>query len=285
MVAFYAELVAPFPYEKLAHVQSSTRYGGMENVTAIFYDERALAARRDIEGTVAHEVAHQWFGDAVTEADWQHLWLSEGFATYLDAVFYEREDGVDVFRRKMAANAAAYLGSNVTDLPLVDTTASLLPDLFALLNQNSYQKGAWVLHMLRGRLGDDAFFAGIRDYYATHEHGTALSADLQAALERASGTDLDAFFDQWVYGPGHPILRASHEYRDGRLRITIEQTQKTTWPTFTGPVMVEIVTPSGTLRETVQLTGRTSTAERPLDAAPTALHLDPDGWLLHEVAP
>src|SRR5690606_19916934 len=101
MVAFYSELVALFPYEKLAHVQSSTRYGGMENVTAIFYDERAIAAGRDIEGTVAHETAHQWFGDAVTESDWHHLWLSEGFATYFGALFFEHADGVERFREIM----------------------------------------------------------------------------------------------------------------------------------------------------------------------------------------
>src|SRR5690606_29984849 len=102
MVDFYSTLVAPFPYEKLAHVQSSTRFGGMENVAAIFYAERSIAQGRDIEGTVAHETAHQWFGDAVTEADWHHLWLSEGFASYFGPLFFEHADGVERFREIMA---------------------------------------------------------------------------------------------------------------------------------------------------------------------------------------
>jgi aminopeptidase N len=287
MMEVFSELIAPFPYEKLAHVQSATEFGGMENAGAIFYSEQALAQNRDIEGTVAHETAHQWFGDAVTQSDWQHLWLSEGFADYFEAIFFEREDGVDAFRAKMDANAAAYLGSDVTDLPIVDTTATLLPDLFALLNQNSYQKGSWVLHMLRGRLGDDAFFRGIRAFYRAHEFGNALTPDLQAALEEASGADLDDFFDQWVYSPGYPILRVSHEYEAARdrLRIRVEQTQKATWPVFTGPLQVDIVTTSGTRRETIQLTARVTVAETTLSAAPTELRVDPDGWLLHTTEP
>ena len=102
IVAFYSALIAPFPYEKLAHVESSTRFGGMENASAIFYDEKALAQGADIEETVAHETAHQWFGDSVTEEDWHHLWLSEGFATYFAALFFEHADGEARFREIMA---------------------------------------------------------------------------------------------------------------------------------------------------------------------------------------
>ena len=86
---------------KLANVQSSTRFGGMENASAIFYSEKSIAKGRNIEGTVSHEIAHQWFGDSVTEADWNHLWLSEGFATYFGALFFESEDGKSVFQEKM----------------------------------------------------------------------------------------------------------------------------------------------------------------------------------------
>ena len=287
MIEVFTELIAPFPYEKLAHVQSATQFGGMENVGAIFYSEQALAQDRDIEGTVAHEVAHQWFGDAVTQSDWQHLWLSEGFADYFEAIFFEREDGAHRLREIMAENAADYLGSDVTDLPVVDTTASLLPDLFALLNENSYQKGAWVLHMLRGRLGDDAFFRGIRDYYIANEHGNALTADLQAALERASGEELDEFFGQWVYGTGHPILRASHRYDADAdvVRATIEQVQPSAWPVFRTRLTVEVMTAAGPVRRTIELRDRVTTAEVAVEAPPTALRLDPDGWLLHALAP
>src|SRR6185503_12041106 len=118
---------------------------------------------------------HQWFGDSVTEADWRHLWLSEGFANYFQALFYEWADGPAAFRRELDEMRTSYLRSEVVDRPIVDPQAA---DLFALLNQNNFDKGAWVLHMLRGVVGDSAFQRGIRDYYGRHQHGTALSADL-----------------------------------------------------------------------------------------------------------
>jgi hypothetical protein len=115
MVEYFSQLIAPFPYETLAHVLSSTRFGGMENATAIFYDEQPLADGRNIESTVAHETAHQWFGDSVTEADWPDLWLSEGFATYFGALFFEHADGVDAFRQIMEASRRRLVSADRLD--------------------------------------------------------------------------------------------------------------------------------------------------------------------------
>jgi aminopeptidase N len=282
MVEFYSQLVAPFPYTKLAHAQSATRFGGMENAGAIFYSERAIAAGRDIEGTVAHETAHQWFGDAVTPFDWSHLWLSEGFATYFDAVFFEHADGADAFRAKMDGTRRSYLGSEVRGLAMVDTLAIPGNNLLNLLNANSYQKGGWVLHMLRGLLGDDVFFAAVRRYYAAHEHGNAVTADLQRALETESRLDLGWFFDQWVYSPGHPVLRHSMTWdaEAGEAVITIEQTQDADWPAFRLPLTVLLETPAGPVRHEAELRGRRATIRVPAPAQPTSLALDPDGWLL-----
>lgn len=281
MVAYYSELIAPFPYEKLAHVQSSTRYGGMENVTAIFYDERAIAARRDIEGTVAHETAHQWFGDAVTEADWHHLWLSEGFATYFGALFFEHADGVERFRGIMEANRRTYIESEVVGRPIVDPAET---NLFDLLNANNYQKGAWVLHMLRGILGDSVFFDGVRRYYRTHEHGTALTDDLVRAMESASGRELDWFFEQWVFRPGHPRLRVEWTWDPGAREVVlvIEQAQPAAWPTFRLPMEVELVTTGGAVRRRVELAERRKLFRLALAAPPTVVRVDPDGWVLKE---
>ncbi len=119
MLEFYANLIGPYPYEKLALVESSTRFGGMENSSAIFFDEKAFNGSGILEGTVAHEIAHQWFGDSVTEADWNHLWLSEGFATYFGALFFERADGRDRFMKMMLENKQGYLQS-VCDRPAPD---------------------------------------------------------------------------------------------------------------------------------------------------------------------
>ncbi len=285
MLTYYSALFARFPYAKLDHAQSATRFGGMENVGAIFYSEQAIANGADIEGTVAHEIVHQWFGDGVTEADWQHLWLSEGFASYFGNMYFEHADGDAAFRALVAEDRAAYLASNDAPLPLVDTTATRVPDLFGLLNTNSYQKGALVLHMLRGLLGDDAFLEGVRAYYREHEYGTALTADLQRALEQASGRDLDTFFDQWVYSPGHPVLRTTLT-RDAQQQtvLTIEQIQPADWPTFHFDTEALVRSDAGEARVPVRVRGRTTTVRLPAAARPFEIILDPDLWLLHQSA-
>ena len=284
MIAYYSGLFAPFPYAKLDHAQSATRFGGMENVGAIFYSEEAIAQGRNIEGTVAHEIVHQWFGDAVTEADWQHLWLSEGFATYFGAQYFEHADGPDAFRERIAGVRAAYLDSDDVALPLVDTTATKVPDLFALLNTNSYQKGALVLHMLRGELGDSAFFDGVRRFYHARVHGTALTVDLRAAFERASGRDLRRFFDQWVYSPGHPVLRVTHDFDEasGEAVVTVEQVQSAEWPVFQFDTALRLVAGDDVLADVpVQVAERTTTVRVPVRAVPTGVVIDPAGHLLH----
>ncbi|HEX9106878.1 MAG TPA: M1 family metallopeptidase, partial [Longimicrobiales bacterium] len=279
IVAWYGELVAPFPYEKLAHVESATRFGGMENASAIFYDEKALAAGMDIEETVAHETAHQWFGDSVTEADWHHLWLSEGFATYFSALFFQHADGEERFRAIMRRGRAAYLASEDTARPIIDPAEQ---DLFALLNRNNYEKGAWVLHMARGLLGDSAFFDGLRSYYRAHAGGNALTSDLQQALESASGRELGWFFQQWLYQPGYPRIRVAWRWlaAEHAAEVTISQVQSASWPTFRFPLDLMLATPGGALRRQVLVTRREETFRVASPAAPTAVSADPEDRLL-----
>lgn len=282
MVEYFSDLIAPFPYEQLMHIQSSTRFGGMENVGAIFYDEKAIAGGTLSETTVAHETAHQWFGDAVTEADWHHLWLSEGFATYFAGLFLDHADGAAAFREYMERQRVRYTGSAVVDRPIVDPTER---DLFALLNANNYPKGAWVLHTLRGVVGDPAFFEGIRRYYRAHEHGTAMTADLVAAMEAASGTELDWFFEQWVFRPGYPRLGVETRWDAARseLEVTVAQVQPESWPTFRLPITLEFAVPGGPVRRDVILDERVETIRVPLRAEPQGVVVDPEGWVLKEV--
>src|SRR4029077_7225326 len=127
-----------------AHVQSSTRFGGMENASAIFYAEKPIADGRNIEGTVAHEIGHQWFGDSVTEADWRHVWLSEGLATYMAVLFYEHVDGIAARSQIMETARKTVVASDTRNRPVVEPDEQ---DLFKLLNRNAYEKGSWVLHM------------------------------------------------------------------------------------------------------------------------------------------
>ncbi|MGB9180806.1 MAG: M1 family metallopeptidase, partial [Pyrinomonadaceae bacterium] len=201
---FFTQMVAPYPYEKLALIVGATRFGGMENSSAIvfastLFDKRdtspKMSARYHIPGSVenvvAHEIAHQWFGDAVTEKTWADLWLSEGFATYFAGLFIEHFEGEQIFRDYMKGEADGYFKYEQTRrAPIHDTETE---DLFKLLNANNYNKGAWVLHMLHSMLGDKDFFQGIRAYYAAHRNSTATTEDLRAALEKSSDTNLREF--------------------------------------------------------------------------------------------
>ncbi|HKJ03594.1 MAG TPA: M1 family aminopeptidase, partial [Longimicrobiales bacterium] len=280
MVDFFTDLIGPYPFEKLAHVQSSTRFGGMENASAIFYTDRGLASGRSMEGTVAHETAHQWFGDSATEADWPELWLSEGFATYFGHLFFEEADGAAAFRRLMEEDRGTVLASDDVKGPVIDRSEQ---NLFALLNDNNYPKGGWVLHMLRGILGDETFFQGIRRYYGTFAGKTATTRDLQAAMEVVSGRELGWFFHQWLEEPGYPELDLTSRWdaATGEVVVTVRQTQDASWPTFRLPLEIEVRPDAGgSARHAVEVTEREQTYRFLSPGPARQVALDPDGWVL-----
>lgn len=295
ILAFFDSLIGPYPYEKLAHVQSATRFGGMENPSAIFYAEESVAAAAtrddpaavdDWTELVAHETAHQWFGDAVTEADWHHLWLSEGFADYFAAVFFERQGSATGRGPAELARWMVLLAEEVFAYdaggggPIVDPAAPD-GDYLQLLTPANYEKGAWVLHMLRHELGDESFFAGIRDYYATFRDGVAWSSDFERTMELASGRDLGWFFAQWLGRPGHPVLEVeTTPAAGGGTRVTVRQVQPEDPWRLT--VDLALTGPGGERRERIELTGRE--AEVVVDDPVSGVTLDPDGWLLHRRA-
>ena len=226
-------IIGPFPYAKLTHVQSSTRFGGgMENSSVIFYAERRFVEQNLRESTVRHETAHQWFGDAVTPADWPHLWLSEGFAVYFAAVSGAALDGDTLLTNAMRAAAENYFASAFIDRPVIDTTVT---DPNQLLGANSYQKGAWVLHMLRGVMGDSAFFRGIRDYYRTYRDSSVTSDQFRRVMERSSRDTLGWFFRQWLRQPGYPQLELGWRRAPQSVVLTVRQAQSEEWGRFRIP--------------------------------------------------
>jgi aminopeptidase N len=268
----FTSLLGEYPFEKLANVQSTTRYGGMENASAIFYDEASVTGTRVNEALIAHEVAHQWFGNAVTETDWPHLWLSEGFATYLTHVYFELTYGEDVRAQRMAADrriVAAFAAAN-PDRPVVDTTYATPTDL---LNANSYHKGGWVLHMLRRQVGDEAFFEGLRTFYTQYRGGNADTDAFRKVMETVSGRNLGAFFEQWLIRPGVPRVSGSWRHADGRLTVTLHQTQP--GAPFTFPLEVSVVATSGAQIEVLQFGGAETTLMLELPERPTEVILDP----------
>ncbi len=287
IVRYFARTVGPFPYAQLAHLQSSTRFGGMENAGAIFYADRLFRQPNGVSvGLIAHETAHQWFGDAVTEREWAHLWLSEGFATYFAALYTEYGTGPDAFRAEMAEMRASIIGAAVVvERPVIDTAQT---NLMALLNTNSYQKGGFVLHMLRAEVGDSAFFRGIRSYWSTNKHANALTTDLRAAVEQAAGRELGWFFDQWLTRPGFAEVttRWTHDPVSGQVTLSVQQGERFGAYRFALRVAVDGADGDTTLvrvevpaepSSSVVLPGRWSTA-------PRALRLDPYHELLASFA-
>ncbi len=289
---FFSQTVAPYPYEKLALIIGATRFGGMENSSAIVFSSTlfdpqpqeplssVFKIRDALRNVSAHEIAHQWFGDSVTESTWSDLWLSEGFADYFAGLFIQHYEGEPAFQRYMRQEAQTYLNyEKQTRTSIYDSNTE---DLFKLLNPNNYQKGAWVLHMLRSELGDAHFFRGIRIYYAEHQNATATSEDLRAAFEKVSGRDLKDFFARWIYGSGHPSYELFWEWNKNtnKARLLLKQLQPE--PAFPNAVPVDIMTANGKRRVALKPTGRQTVEEVNLDEAPERITIDPENTILKE---
>lgn len=301
-LAYFSQTIAPYPYEKLALIIGATRFGGMENSSAIVFANNLFDPRQTdlnapagssnsisahfgiptpIESVVAHEIAHQWFGDSVTESTWADLWLSEGFATYFAGLFIQKHDGEEAFRQYMRDAAQRYFNfEKRARRPIHDTETT---DLMALLNPNNYEKGAWVLHMLRNQLGDEAFFKGLRDYYNVHKEANATTEDLRAALEQSSGKNLKDFFARWIYGSGHPQYQVLSSVNDSQtsLMVTVNQLQE--GEPFLDPLPIELTIDNKKVPSVIYPTGKTASLTISLKGKLTATAFDPNETLLKEV--
>ncbi len=282
---FFTHLVAPFPYEKLAHLQSSTRFGGMENASAIFYADGGFRRGGTNAGTIAHETAHQWFGDAVTEREWGHLWLSEGFATYFEELWTRHAFGDSAFKAEMSqTRAQIFRDPVVASRPVIDSAQT---DLMKLLDANSYQKGGWTLHMLRTLVGDSAFFRGVRDYYAAHVDNNAVTDDLMHAIEAQAGVKLGWFFDQWLRRPGFASVTTSWRYDATAHRVVLDVEQGTTFAPYRLTLSMNVMDASGAVHRVNAAIPADKSARviLPLELAapPRGIVFDPDVELLAEI--
>ncbi len=281
----------PYPYGKYDQVfVADFIFGGMENTTAttltdlVLLDERA-AIDADSEGLLAHELAHQWFGDLLTCRTWSEGWLNEGFASYAEYLWREHADGrdaadveLDGFGRQYYEEASARyqrpVVCNVYDEPL---------DIF---DHHLYRKGARVLHMLRGALGDDAFFRSIGHYAQKHSRGSVETRDLARAIEDATGRVLDWFFDQWIFRAGHPELevRVSWDAERACVIVDVEQTQAANdrAAAFRLPTAVAMRVPGEDADRVVpiELSEPRSSFALPLPAPPEQVVFDPGKQLL-----
>jgi aminopeptidase N len=280
---FFTASVGPYPYEKLANVQATGFTGGTEYASAIFYGEKGVSSGR---GPVVHEIAHQWFGNSVTERDWDDVWLSEGFATYFALLFSEHDEGRDAFADGLKRSRAQVLQleQKLPDTPIIHRN---LADMDKVLNSLIYQKGGWVLHMLRQEVGTDHFWTAIRDYYRRYRDGNASTSDLRAVFEQASGKQLDWFFTQWLTRAGVPKIEGAWRYDTARRVVEVTVVQSQTAPAFRVKLDVGIAATTGGLPRvsTVEMTAKQATYTFPLDAAPAAVTLDPNTALLLDAGP
>lgn len=287
VMEFYSDHVGPYAYEKLANITSPATGGGMEAASAIMYGENSVTGERSLRwrNVVIHEIAHQWFGNAVTESDWDEVWLSEGFATYFTLLFIEHAYGRDEFVAGLRA-AADRVFAQYADDPAYRIVHDDLHDMSRVTSGATYQKGAWVLHMLRGRMGDEAFWRGIRSYYRRHMNGNASTTDFRLAMEEASGLDLKSFFQQWLYSGGNPHLEGWWDYDPTARAVRIELNQiQSDGPTYALRLEIGIhhdgqVLPS--FIETVELDGRFHRFVIPMVSEPTQVTLDPNVWTLFQ---
>jgi aminopeptidase N len=226
VLAYFSDLIGPFSYEKLANVVSNATSGGMEAASAIAYSEASVTGERSMRWqlVIIHEIAHQWFGNAVTENDWNDVWLSEGFATYYTLLYRNHAYGHDDFIAglKDARTRVAAFYKDTYDFQIV---RPYIPNVDDVSGPMMYQKGAWTLHMLREKIGADRFDAGIRAYYAEFKDRNARTPDLLRHLEEASGQKLDAFFAQWLFQGGIPNLDASWRVEGDTVKVGLSQTQ------------------------------------------------------------
>ncbi|MEJ7736421.1 MAG: M1 family metallopeptidase [Chitinophagaceae bacterium] len=226
VLQFYSDYVGPFAYEKLANIQSYSTGGGMEAASAILYHESSVVGDRNTRwrNVVIHEIAHQWFGNAVTEYDWDDVWLSEGLTTYFTMRFIQHAYGYDEFSEELikARNTVFKLSKANEDYHIVHDNLS---DMNKVTSGLTYQKGAWFTHMLCKYIGEEAFHQGIRDYYQRFLNSNATTADLRMAFERASGKDLKEFFNQWLYQGGNIQLKGTWAYNAKAKMIVIELQQ------------------------------------------------------------
>ncbi len=229
VLAFYSDLIGPYVNRRLANIVSNgTPGGGMEAASTPAYSDQSVSGTRSRrwQHVIIHEIAHQWFGNAVTEFHWNDVWLSEGFATYYTLLFRQHLYGQDNFIAglKNSRNSVINFYEEDYDFQLV---RDYIEDLNNVSGSMMYQKGAWTLHMLREMLGADVYDAGIRSYYAEFMNSNAQTADLRRHLEEASGKDLEQYFAQWLFQGGIPELDGTWSSSGNDVEINIQQVQET----------------------------------------------------------
>jgi aminopeptidase N len=283
VLEFYSNYVGPYAYEKLANIQTPSVNGGMETSSAIFYGEDLVTGKRDerTRNVVIHEIAHQWFGNAITETTWDDAWLSEGFATFFTLLFIENEYGKEEYTKGIIkARKTVYdLSAKMPDFSIVSERTAEKEQVTSGI---TYQKGAWVLHMLRNLIGEKNFKKGIQNYYAKYFNANTNTDEFRIEMEKASGKDLKLFFKQWLYQPINPTINASWTYNASTKKLYVHLIQAQQF-LYNVPVEIGYYKKGSTSPTilTMNLKDKDQVFSFPLAADPEKLELDPRNVLLN----
>ena len=281
ILQLFTERFGPYPFlrEKYGHAQFGQGNGGMEHQTISSMEAAALNP-----GVIAHELAHQWFGDKITCRDWQNIWLNEGFASYAQSVYAESANGQAGYTTSI--NSFMSSARNARGSIYVQDITNF-GNIFS--GSRTYAKGAIVLHMLRGIVGDSTFFRVLRTYASspTVAYQTAVTEDFQAVAQQVSGRNLNSFFKQWIYGEGYPTYRATMSAGNSATTVTVRLEQRNTIasnPTsFTMPVQIKVQSAAGDTTVTVLNDQVDQVFTLPTRGTVTSVVVDPNNWILKSV--
>ncbi|MBM3897183.1 MAG: peptidase M1 [Thaumarchaeota archaeon] len=289
MMKFFSKRLGfRYPYPKYSQVTiADFIFGGMENTSATTLTDSCLLDKRakidyNSDELIAHELAHQWFGDLITCRDWTNAWLNEGFATYFEALYHEYHLGADEFAYKMLLEGEEYFGEDRERYrrPIV---TNVYEDSVELFDRHLYNKAALVLHMLRFVLGDDQFWRAIRYYVQKHKMQNVTTEDFRRAIEEATGRNLEPFFEQWFKKSGYPEFKVSYEWNESAkvAKVVVNQNQPTNGetPVFGFPVEIAIIAGKRKVHR-VEIREKQQTFLFPLSEAPSAVEFDPSNWML-----
>lgn len=290
---FEKEIGVPYPWAKYYQVcVNDFMWGGMENTSITTLTDHTLFTDaseniRSSEDLVSHELAHQWFGDLVTCKDWSHLWLNEGFATYYAHLYDGHKNGHDQFLYGLYQSARGFLGRGAAEdnKPMVYRKFDNPTDLFGYL---IYPRGAWVLHMLRGQLGEDLYRKCIQTYLERNQYGSVVTANLSQVIEEFSGQSYDQFFDQWVYHAHHPELSVNYSWDEKTklAKLTIRQNQPLSEDVllFNFPLQIRFKSGGTAIDREITVKEKEEDFYFPLPQAPASLRLDPNYHLLARIS-
>ncbi len=292
IIDFYQrETGVPFPWDKYHQVYClDFLAGGMENTSCTFNTSGMLfrddtEQLRSLRGLDAHETAHQWFGDLVTCRDWSHLWLNEGFASYYTVLYEEQAQGTDAMRYDLWREAQ-HIFESLDTKPIVWRDYA---DPIVQFDYRAYPKGAWVLHMLRSKLGADLYRKCIKTYLERHRGGNVSTDNLQDVIEELSGLSFDQFFDQWLYHGGVPELKLEYSWDAAakQAKLNVKQTQKVTSEVLLYrldlPVRFWVKGQDKPVDFNVVMSKAEEDFHFPMDVAPELVRIDPDYTLLAKI--